>query len=52
MSLSEQNVNAAQGGNREFQPTHWSIVVTARDAPTTEAVAALDKLCRAYWYPL
>ncbi len=35
-----------------FVTTHWSVVLATagRDAP--QAQAALEKLCRTYWYPL
>ena len=36
----------------DFVTTHWSVVVTAGHSNTTRAQAALEKLCRAYWYPL
>ena len=36
----------------QFRTTHWSEVLTAVDAPSPQATAALEKLCRAYWYPL
>ncbi len=35
-----------------FVTTHWSLVVSARDAGSPQSAAALEKLCRAYWYPL
>jgi len=39
---------------REFATTHWSLVVAAKadEASRTRARAALEELCRAYWYPL
>ena len=37
---------------RVFATTHWSVVLAATDAHTPEAFAALETLCRAYWYPL
>jgi hypothetical protein len=37
---------------RVFATTRWSVVLAARDAHTPESSAALEKLCRAYWYPL
>jgi len=52
MSLSEQNLNAVSGGARDFRTTHWSLVLKACRADDADAAAALDKLCRAYWYPL
>ncbi len=32
--------------------THWSVVLAAADQGKPEAAAALEKLCRTYWYPL
>ena len=42
---------AAHAGAR-FATTRWSIIAAACDGPTLEADAALEALCRAYWYPL
>ena len=52
MSLSEQNLNAVSGGARDFRTTQWSLVLKASRADDADAAAALEKLCRAYWYPL
>ena len=41
---------AAQPG--VFATTHWSVVLAAGDADTPQSSAALEKLCRTYWYPL
>ena len=35
-----------------FVTTQWSVVVAAGQADTSNAQAALERLCRAYWYPL
>lgn len=35
-----------------FDTTHWSVVVKAGAETSTEAQAALESLCRTYWYPL
>jgi RNA polymerase sigma-70 factor (ECF subfamily) len=35
-----------------FTTTHWSVVLAAGDAASPRADAALEQLCRAYWYPL
>ncbi|HOA60961.1 MAG TPA: sigma-70 family RNA polymerase sigma factor [Verrucomicrobiota bacterium] len=35
-----------------FATTHWSVVVSARDQGSAQSAAALETLCRAYWYPL
>jgi RNA polymerase sigma factor (sigma-70 family) len=35
-----------------FATTHWSLVLSARDPHSPQSAEALEKLCRAYWYPL
>jgi DNA-directed RNA polymerase specialized sigma24 family protein len=35
-----------------FATTHWSVVLAAGKGDTPQAVAALEQLCRIYWYPL
>ena len=35
-----------------FATTHWSVVLNAADTAAPNAQEALEKLCRAYWYPL
>ena len=35
-----------------FATTHWSLILAAGDASSPRAQAALEALCRAYWYPL
>lgn len=35
-----------------FVTTHWSVVLTATGTDTTQAQAALEHLCRQYWYPI
>ncbi|MBK8475818.1 MAG: sigma-70 family RNA polymerase sigma factor [Opitutaceae bacterium] len=42
---------AAQG-RHAFATTHWTMVVRAADAGTSEGQAALEELCRTYWPPL
>ena len=37
---------------REFSTTRWSVVLAACDQAAPVAEAALEQLCRAYWYPL
>ncbi len=39
-------------GQPLFATTHWSVVLAAADQGKPEAAAALEKLCRTYWYPL
>jgi RNA polymerase sigma factor (sigma-70 family) len=35
-----------------FLTTHWSVVLAAKDKSSPASAAALEALCRAYWYPL
>jgi RNA polymerase sigma factor (sigma-70 family) len=37
---------------RVFPNTRWSVVLAARQQPSPESAAALEAVCRAYWYPL
>jgi RNA polymerase sigma-70 factor (ECF subfamily) len=39
-------------GQPLFATTHWSVVLTAANEETSQAAAALEQLCRTYWYPL
>jgi RNA polymerase sigma-70 factor (ECF subfamily) len=41
----------AQGGS-SFPTTHWSVVIHAHAGSESQARAALETLCRRYWYPL
>jgi RNA polymerase sigma-70 factor (ECF subfamily) len=38
--------------NAVFATTHWSVVLTAGESDSPEATAALEALCRTYWFPL
>jgi RNA polymerase sigma-70 factor (ECF subfamily) len=42
---------STQTGAVAFATTHWSVVLAAQ-GESTEANAALEKLCRTYWWPL
>jgi DNA-directed RNA polymerase specialized sigma24 family protein len=35
-----------------FATTHWSVVLAAGATTSPQAAAALEQLCRTYWYPL
>ncbi len=35
-----------------FTTTHWSVVLEARGKESPGAEAALERLCKTYWYPL
>jgi DNA-directed RNA polymerase specialized sigma24 family protein len=39
-------------GARSFPNTRWSVVLAARQRESPESAAALEAICRAYWYPL
>lgn len=43
---------AGEPAPRAFATTDWSMVVRAGATDTPGGRAALEKLCRAYWYPL
>src|SRR5262245_21529354 len=54
--MNNRDERSLSGGQRgegscEFRTTHWSVVLLAgQESP--QAATALEKLCRAYWYPL
>lgn len=37
---------------RCFVTTHWSVVLAAKQEPSIATHAALERLCRTYWFPL
>jgi RNA polymerase sigma-70 factor (ECF subfamily) len=52
MFSPEQNSQPGGAGAGVFATTHWSVVVRAGDSRSPEAGAAMERLCRTYWYPL
>ncbi len=46
-----ENNREDTGREAKFTTTHWSVVLTAQ-GDTPASAAALEQLCRAYWYPL
>jgi RNA polymerase sigma factor (sigma-70 family) len=42
----------ALSGQAWFATTHWSVVLAAGQGADAQAAAALEQLCRTYWYPL
>jgi RNA polymerase sigma-70 factor (ECF subfamily) len=46
------NPEPALRDHRWFATTHWSVVLASRDRDPERALAALERLCRTYWYPL
>jgi DNA-directed RNA polymerase specialized sigma24 family protein len=51
MLSSDSNPEIPQGA-RQFPSTHWSVVLAAGDTQSIDSSLALEKLCRAYWYPI
>ena len=49
MSESEHDIGPSQP---LFVTTRWSVVLAAQDRSSPGSAAALETLCRAYWYPL
>jgi RNA polymerase sigma factor (sigma-70 family) len=52
MALPEGIDRLPPGQAREFNTTHWSVVLQAADAHSPLADSAMEQLCRHYWYPL
>ncbi len=52
MSGHENMEAPGAAGQTLFATTHWSVVLAAADPETPKAAAALENLCRSYWYPL
>lgn len=44
--------DSSPGQGQCFATTHWSVVLAAGHSSLPGAHEALEKLCRAYWYPL
>lgn len=42
----------ANSGSCQFQRTHWTEILSAKQASSAEAAAALERLCSVYWWPL
>jgi RNA polymerase sigma-70 factor (ECF subfamily) len=47
--FQDESVRVSDG---RFAATHWSVVLAAASEDSQEAAAALEALCRQYWYPL
>ena len=50
-SLATPSSEAGEG-RPVFVTTHWSVVLSARQKDSPQSAAALETLCRTYWYPL
>lgn len=52
MSNSSDGVASSSKPAGLFATTHWTVVLQAGSGESPQADEALEKLCRAYWYPL
>src|SRR5438067_7333387 len=50
--LPDSSQDAPLTGPQWFATTHWSVVLSAAEQHSADAVTALEQLCRAYWFPL
>jgi RNA polymerase sigma-70 factor (ECF subfamily) len=51
--MAESDLQHALPPNDQwFATTHWRVVLAAGEGAAPGSAAALEKLCRAYWYPL
>jgi RNA polymerase sigma-70 factor (ECF subfamily) len=51
-SVENSSKAATCSGSAAFVPTHWSVVLAAREKDSPRSQEALETLCRTYWYPL
>jgi RNA polymerase sigma factor (sigma-70 family) len=49
--MEQTCMDSTNGASPKFQPTQWTLVRRA-SFDSTQAQDALEKLCRAYWYPI
>jgi len=52
MSADEHPTPASVARGSEFNTTLWTEVMLAGETASPESAAALESLCRTYWYPL
>jgi RNA polymerase sigma-70 factor (ECF subfamily) len=52
MKAFTEDANAAVSMRGEFTATHWSLVLAAGHKSSPGSQAALEALCKKYWYPL
>lgn len=45
-------MTTARTGQQDFPHTRWSLVVEATQGASSKSAAALELICRTYWYPL
>lgn len=49
---TEDSNSEGRSPGAAFTATHWSVVLASGGEDSPEAQAALEQLCRTYWYPL
>src|SRR5690242_10199182 len=52
MGIAMSNATPTTEAPRLFVTTRWSVVLAAQAGASPDSAAALETLCRAYWYPL
>jgi RNA polymerase sigma factor (sigma-70 family) len=52
MNSPDPNPGGETGAGARFAATSWTNILVAQQGGSPEAEAALEKLCRTYWYPL
>ncbi|MBI3848904.1 MAG: sigma-70 family RNA polymerase sigma factor [Verrucomicrobia bacterium] len=50
--FATQDPSVAEGRAGAFSATHWSVVLAVGQTDLARATAALERLCRTYWYPI
>jgi RNA polymerase sigma factor (sigma-70 family) len=50
--MPEPTSPRSSDSDRMFHTTQWSVVLAAGATGSDQALAALEQLCRAYWYPV
>src|SRR5260370_11474592 len=52
MAVPPEPLAASSVPSTQFTTSHWSVVLAAGQRDSSGSAAALEALCRAYWYPL
>lgn len=52
MSWDKSSSDSALQERPGFATTHWSVVLAAGQPNTPQTQAALERICRSYWFPL
>src|SRR5438034_1351543 len=52
MAPNGSDTNRLPDPTGAFATTHWNVVLNAGGEDSSQALVAIEKLARAYWYPL